>query len=143
MFSCPVNEAIFPGLEEDRVTRKNLVAPFEAFSFPASQVVNFIATVNFCQRRCEPVGVEGSSSQISSMYKIVSGGAGRHYWRLKISCKKRIFNSQYILFQPMYRQDAYPEPVLAETSTPGEEENVQPTRTSLPLSHFLSLPLQS
>lgn len=34
---------------------KSLSAEFKAFRFPSTATVNFIATVGFCQERCEPV----------------------------------------------------------------------------------------
>ena len=51
---CPVNELIFPALELESNTRA-LYADFKAFRFPSTPIVNFIATVQFCQELCEPV----------------------------------------------------------------------------------------
>ena len=51
---CPVNELIFPTLELEDGTRA-LYADFKAFRFPSTPIVNFIATVQFCQELCEPV----------------------------------------------------------------------------------------
>ncbi|KAI9559609.1 hypothetical protein GHT06_013614 [Daphnia sinensis] len=51
---CPKDENVFPPLELDRNT-KSLFAEFKAFRFPSTATVNFVATVGFCQERCEPV----------------------------------------------------------------------------------------
>ena len=53
---CPVNELIFPALELEEGTRA-LYTDFKAFRFPSTPIVNFIATVQFCQDICEPVSV--------------------------------------------------------------------------------------
>ena len=54
---CPVNELIFPALELETSTRA-LYADFKAFRFPSTPIVNFVATVQFCQEICEPVSYE-------------------------------------------------------------------------------------
>ena len=51
---CPVNELIFPALDLESGTRA-LFADFKAFRFPSTPIVNFVATVQFCQEVCEPV----------------------------------------------------------------------------------------
>ncbi len=51
---CPVNELIFPQLDLESSTRA-LYADFKAFRFPSTPIVNFVATVQFCQELCEPV----------------------------------------------------------------------------------------
>ena len=51
---CPVNELIFPALSLEESTR-TLYTDFKAFRFPSTPIVNFIATVQFCQDICEPV----------------------------------------------------------------------------------------
>ncbi len=51
---CPVNELIFPALSLEDDTRA-LFADFKAFRFPSTPIVNFVATVQFCQEVCEPV----------------------------------------------------------------------------------------
>ena len=51
---CPVNELIFPALDLEVETRA-LYADFKAFRFPSTPIVNFIATVQFCQDLCDPV----------------------------------------------------------------------------------------
>ena len=51
---CPVNELIFPALDLEESTRA-LFADFKAFRFPSTPIVNFVATVQFCQEVCEPV----------------------------------------------------------------------------------------
>ena len=51
---CPVNELIFPALDLETETRA-LFADFKAFRFPSTPIVNFIATVQFCQDLCDPV----------------------------------------------------------------------------------------
>ena len=55
---CPVNELIFPALELEGNTRA-LYADFKAFRFPSTPIVNFIATVQFCQDICEPMQCSG------------------------------------------------------------------------------------
>lgn len=55
---CPVNELIFPTLELEDGTRA-LYADFKAFRFPSTPIVNFIATVQFCQELCEPMQCSG------------------------------------------------------------------------------------
>ena len=57
---CPVNELIFPTLELEDGTRA-LYADFKAFRFPSTPIVNFIATVQFCQELCEPVSFFSST----------------------------------------------------------------------------------
>ena len=51
---CPVNELIFPALQLEDTSRA-LYTDFKAFRFPSTPIVNFIATVQFCQDICEPV----------------------------------------------------------------------------------------
>ena len=51
---CPVNELIFPALQLEETSRA-LYTDFKAFRFPSTPIVNFIATVQFCQDICEPV----------------------------------------------------------------------------------------
>jgi hypothetical protein len=51
---CPVNELIFPALSLEEDTRA-LIADFKAFRFPSTPIVNFIASVQFCQDACESV----------------------------------------------------------------------------------------
>ncbi|XP_046464235.1 uncharacterized protein LOC124210016 isoform X1 [Daphnia pulex] len=51
---CPKDGNVFPPLELD-LTTKSLFAEFKAFRFPSTATVNFVATVGFCQERCEPV----------------------------------------------------------------------------------------
>ena len=53
---CPVNELIFPALDLETDTRA-LYADFKAFRFPSTPIVNFIATVQFCQDLCDPVSI--------------------------------------------------------------------------------------
>ena len=55
---CPVNELIFPALELEGNTRA-LYTDFKAFRFPSTPIVNFIATVQFCQDICEPMQCSG------------------------------------------------------------------------------------
>ena len=56
---CPVNELIFPALDLETETRA-LYADFKAFRFPSTPIVNFIATVQFCQDLCDPVSKSNS-----------------------------------------------------------------------------------
>jgi hypothetical protein len=51
---CPVNELIFRALQLEETSRA-LYTDFKAFRFPSTPIVNFIATVQFCQDICEPV----------------------------------------------------------------------------------------
>ncbi|KAF2354795.1 PAN/Apple domain [Trinorchestia longiramus] len=51
---CPRYREIFPELSVDDNT-KTLFAHFKAFRFPSTARVNFVATVRFCQDRCQPV----------------------------------------------------------------------------------------
>ena len=53
---CPRDRNIFSALEVDR-NSKSLFADFKAFRFPSTATVNFVATVVFCQERCEPVSI--------------------------------------------------------------------------------------
>jgi len=55
---CPVNELIFPALDLEESTRA-LYADFKAFRFPSTPIVNFVATVQFCQEVCEPMDCSG------------------------------------------------------------------------------------
>jgi len=55
---CPVNELIFPALALEESTR-TLYTDFKAFRFPSTPIVNFIATVQFCQDICEPMQCSG------------------------------------------------------------------------------------
>ena len=50
---CPRDANIFPPMDMDR-NSKSLTADFKAFRFPTTATVNFVATVGFCQERCEP-----------------------------------------------------------------------------------------
>ena len=59
---CPVNELIFPALDLESETRA-LFADFKAFRFPSTPIVNFIATVQFCQDLCDPVSKSNSLDQ--------------------------------------------------------------------------------
>lgn len=56
---CPVNELIFPALELETDSRA-LFADFKAFRFPSTPIVNFVATVQFCQEVCEPMECSGN-----------------------------------------------------------------------------------
>lgn len=51
---CPRYPSIFPELEVEERT-KSLFGNFKAFRFPSTARVNFVATIRFCQERCEPV----------------------------------------------------------------------------------------
>jgi len=55
---CPLNELIFPALQLEGDSRA-LNADFKAFRFPSTPTVNFVATVQFCQDRCDPVDCSG------------------------------------------------------------------------------------
>nr|XP_045584142.1 uncharacterized protein LOC123746573 isoform X2 [Procambarus clarkii] len=51
---CPRYPSIFPELQLEERT-KSLYGDFKAFRFPSTARVNFVATVRFCQDRCDPV----------------------------------------------------------------------------------------
>ena len=53
---CPKDANVFPPLELDSLS-KSLFAEFKAFRFPSTATVNFVATVGFCQEKCEPVSL--------------------------------------------------------------------------------------
>lgn len=55
---CPRYPNIFPELQLEEGT-KSLYGDFKAFRFPSTARVNFVATVRFCQDRCDPVSCGG------------------------------------------------------------------------------------
>nr|XP_040567250.1 uncharacterized protein LOC121116996 isoform X1 [Lepeophtheirus salmonis] len=65
---CPINEIIFPALELEGGTRA-LYANFKAFRFPSTPIVNFIATVQFCQDLCKPMPCSGGSESFGKRRK--------------------------------------------------------------------------
>lgn len=73
-YRCPKDSNIFPPMELDANT-KSLFAEFKAFRFPTSATVNFIATIAFCQERCEPVSDRRQIGRLSSRKSALCPGA--------------------------------------------------------------------
>lgn len=54
-YRCPTDVTIMGSLGKPGNTAKTLLAPFEAFKFPTSDIVQFKALVTPCLPNCEPV----------------------------------------------------------------------------------------
>ena len=91
---CPVNELIFPALDLEESTRA-LYADFKAFRFPSTPIVNFVATVQFCQEVCEPVRFYDcfyvDSNRTSSFKSVFPDGL---LWRAAILWSTKAFHKR-------------------------------------------------
>eukprot|EP00095_Tigriopus_kingsejongensis_P000115 maker-scaffold983_size73474-snap-gene-0.8 protein:Tk00115 transcript:maker-scaffold983_size73474-snap-gene-0.8-mRNA-1 annotation:"PREDICTED: uncharacterized protein LOC100909276" len=76
---CPVNELIFPSLQLEPSTRA-LFTDFKAFRFPSTPIVNFVATVQFCQEVCEPMECPGNLNSYGRRRRALPSNKE---WRLK------------------------------------------------------------
>ncbi|GFX97394.1 ZP domain-containing protein [Trichonephila clavipes] len=70
---CPTDVSIMGSLTKAGNSGKTLLAPFEAFKFPTSDIVQFKALVTPCLPNCEPVDCSvkshGQTRDFSSMGK--------------------------------------------------------------------------
>ncbi|GIX88169.1 ZP domain-containing protein [Caerostris darwini] len=68
---CPTDASIMGSLSKASNSGKTLLAPFEAFKFPTSDIVQFKALVTPCLPNCEPVDcsvkTHGQTRDFSSM----------------------------------------------------------------------------
>ncbi|XP_053203978.1 uncharacterized protein LOC128388582 [Panonychus citri] len=69
---CPTDISIMSGVRRVKESSKSVEAPFEAFKFPTSGIVQFRALVVPCLPSCEPVhcattGLDGSRRKITSL----------------------------------------------------------------------------
>lgn len=75
---CPRYPSIFPELQLEERT-KSLFGDFKAFRFPSTARVNFVATIRFCQDRCEPVRYP-SQCQLYDRSKTYQATGGARYF---------------------------------------------------------------
>lgn len=66
---CPVDNAVFPGLQIDQHDGISLYSTFKAFRFPSSGLVNFEVQIRFCPERCQPVDCRNGSQKTKSFGK--------------------------------------------------------------------------
>lgn len=59
---CPVDPLVFPQMQVDASDHRSLWAPFKAFRFPSTGVVNFEVQIRFCPNRCAPITCDSSTT---------------------------------------------------------------------------------
>lgn len=107
---CPTEISIMSGVKKIKGFSKSLEAPFEAFKFPTSGVVQFRALVVPCLPTCEPVYCMGTSSFDGTRQRITSlGRKRRSSGLLSSSYKNESIDNELIVIQAIEIVDKFPD----------------------------------
>ena len=103
---CPVDVYIMGGVRRVKNSPKSLEAPFEAFKFPTSGIVQFRALVVPCLPSCEPV--QCSLNNFDGTRKKVNSLGRRKRSGLESTARNDTKDNEMIVIQTIQIVDKFP-----------------------------------